>query len=197
MKPDCRVDSPVSSFSAWNSHSKLFSYLAKKFRSLATYGARGFSPASAQKISLRDACDIGLLGIPDSVIEQGPNQSGPDREIYYQHTVLGHALFSTGMTDGRHLADHAAEIAYWHHKRYDGGGFPADDPPGSIPLSAQLTHTALLLLEYADYFEDHADPIQRALRALAGDVGHAISQEMYTSAHAACAALSALLPFQK
>lgn len=101
------------------------------------------------------------------------------------------------MTDGRHLADHAAEIAYWHHKRYDGGGFPADDPPGSIPLSAQLTHTALLLLEYADYFEDHADPIQRALRALAGDVGHAISQEMYTSAHSACAALSALLPFQK
>lgn len=142
-------------------------------------------------------CDIGLLGIPDSVIEQGPNQSGPDQEIYYQHTVLGHALFSTGMTDGRHLADHAAEIAYWHHKRYDGGGFPADDPPGSIPLSAQLTHTALLLLEYADYFEDHADPIQRALRALAGDVGHAISQEMYTSAHSACAALSALLPFQK
>ena len=57
VKPDCRVDSPVSSFSAWNSHSKLFSYLAKKFRSLATYGARGFSPASAQKISLRDACD--------------------------------------------------------------------------------------------------------------------------------------------
>ena len=57
VKPDCRVDSPVSSFSAWNSHSKLFSYLAKKFRSLVTYGARGFSPASAQKISLRDACD--------------------------------------------------------------------------------------------------------------------------------------------
>ena len=51
--------------------------------------------------------------------------------------------------------------------------------------------------DYADYFEDHADPIQRALRALAGDVGHAISQEMYTSAHSACTALSALLPFQK
>lgn len=134
-------------------------------------------------------CDIGLLGIPDSIIAQGPNQTGPDREIYYQHTVLGHALFSTGMTDGRHLADYAAEIAYWHHKRYDGGGFPADDPSGSLPLSAQLTHTALRLLEYRDYFEDHPDPLQRALRALSGDAGHAISPEMLTCAQEAQEAL--------
>lgn len=142
-------------------------------------------------------CDIGLLGIPDSVIDQGPNQTGPDREIYYQHTVLGHALFSTGMTDGRHLADHAAEIAYWHHKRYDGGGFPTEAPAGEIPLSAQLTHTALRLLEYRDYFEDHPDPIQRSLRALAGDAGHAISSEMLTCAQNAQEALAQLLQFRE
>lgn len=130
-------------------------------------------------------CDIGLLGIPDSIIRQGPNQTGTEREIYYQHTVLGHALFATGMTDGRHLADYAAEIAYWHHKRYDGGGFPADDPSGPIPLCAQLTHTALRLLEYMEYFQDHADPLQRALRALSGEAGHTISPEMVRCAQAA------------
>lgn len=137
-------------------------------------------------------CDIGLLGIPDSVIDQGPNLTGPDREIYYQHTVLGHALFSTGVTDGRRLADHAAEIAYWHHKRYDGGGFPADDPSGPLPLSAQLTHTALRLLEYRDYFEDRPDPLQRALRALSGDAGHAVSPQMVETAQAAQEALQQL-----
>lgn len=137
-------------------------------------------------------CDVGLLGIPDSVINQGPNQTGSDREIYYQHTVLGHALFSTGMTDGRHLADYAAEITYWHHKRYDGGGFPADDPSGPIPLCAQLTHTALRLLEYMDYFQDHADPLQRSLRALAGEVGHVISAEMFKCAQDAQEALQQL-----
>ena len=130
-------------------------------------------------------CDIGLLGVPDNIISQGPDQTGAGREIYYQHTILGHALFSTGMTDGRHLADYAAEIAYWHHKRHDGGGFPADDPSGPIPLCAQFTHTALRLLAYLEYFQDHADPLQRALRALAGEAGHTISPEMFQCAQAA------------
>lgn len=90
-------------------------------------------------------CDIGLLGIPDHIISQGPNQA---EKIYYQHTVLGHALFSTGITDVRYLADYAARIAYWHHKCYDGSAFPANNPTGPIPRSAQLTQTALRILEY-------------------------------------------------
>lgn len=181
-------------------HSSRYQLLGQVTAVLArTYGTvfpdSHLSPEEANVIGQAAMfCDVGLLGIPDRIIGQGPDQTGADREIYYQHTVLGHALFSTGMTDGRHLADYAAEITYWHHKRYDGGGFPGDDPSGPIPLSAQLTHTALRLLEYLDHFQDHADPLQRSLRALAGEAGHAISPEMLRCAQAAQEALQQICP---
>ncbi len=135
-------------------------------------------------------CDVGLLGVPDAVVEQGPDQEGADREIYYRHTALGHALFATGVAGGEPLARYAAEIAYWHHKNYDGTGIPDAETSEPVPVSAQLTHAALGLLSYLEYFQGTSDCLSRSLRALAGDVGRTISQEMYTLIQGAQEALS-------
>lgn len=135
-------------------------------------------------------CDVGLLGIPDSVVEQGPDQSGSEREIYYNHTALGHALFTTGVVGSQPLSGWAAEIAYWHHKNYDGSGYPTGETPESVPISAQLTHTALSFLRYMDYFGGYKDRFERAMRALSGDVGRILSPEMYNTIQSARRALA-------
>ena len=67
---------------------------------------------------------MGLLGVPDHIIEEGLDQGGSRNPIYFRHTELGHALFTTGPSSSHPLSRYAAEIAYWHHKNYDGSGYP-------------------------------------------------------------------------
>lgn len=139
-------------------------------------------------------CDIGLLGIPDSIIEQGPDQGGAGQELYFQHTALGHALFTTGPGSTQPLFRYAAEIAYWHHKNYDGSGYPAQPAPTPFPISAQLVRTAIRCMGYMDYFHGYPDWLDRMLRALAGDVGKFISMDLYSAAQAAREDLVNCLP---
>lgn len=130
-------------------------------------------------------CDIGLLGIPDNIIEQGQEQGGSGQELYFRHTELGHALFTTGIAIPQPLAGYAAEIAYWHHKNYDGTGYPVEQSPTPIPLSAQLVRTAIRCMGYMNYFLGYPDRLDRIIRSLATDVGRFIAPEMYEAAQAA------------
>lgn len=159
---------------------------------------RGLSPEEAQLIGRAAVfCDVGLLGIPDSVIEQGQDQGGSGQEVYFRHTALGHALFTTGPDSARPLARLAAEIAYWHHKNFDGSGYPVEQAPNPLPLSAQLTRAAIRCMGCLDYFHGYPDRLDRTLRALAGDVGRFIAPEMYEAALAAREDLAACLPDQR
>lgn len=160
--------------------------------------ACGLSPEEAQLIGRAAVfCDVGLLGVPDSVIEQGQDQGGSGQEIYLRHTALGHALFTTGPGSAQPLARLAAEIAYWHHKNFDGSGYPAEQAPNPLPLSAQLTRTAIRCMGYLDYFHGYPDRLDRTLRSLAADVGRFISPDMYEAAQAAREELAACLPDQR
>lgn len=142
-------------------------------------------------------CDVGLLGIPDSIIEQGQEQGGSGQELYFRHTTLGHALFTTGIAIPQPLAGYAAEIAYWHHKNYDGTGYPAEQPLTAIPLSAQLVRTAIRYMGYMNYFLGYPDRPERIIRSLATDVNHFISPEMYEAALAAQNELTNYLSSQR
>lgn len=142
-------------------------------------------------------CDVGLLGIPDSIIEQGQDQGGSGQEVYFRHTVLGHALFTTGPSSARPLARYAAEIAYWHHKNYDGSGYPTEQSANPIPLSAQVVRTAIRCMGYMDYFHGYPDRLDRTIRSLATDVGRFISPELYEAAQAARDALGDCLPEER
>lgn len=130
-------------------------------------------------------CDVGLLGIPDTVIEQGPDQGGTGQQLYLRHTELGHALFTTGPSSNHPLSRYAAEIAYWHHKNYDGTGYPTEQTSNPLPLSAQLVRTATRCMGYMNYFLGYPDRIDRLFRSLSSDVGRFISPDMYQAAQAA------------
>lgn len=168
-------EKPALSFPYYRQLGAITAILAAAYARL--YPSGGIVPADAEIIGRAAAlCDVGLLGLPDSVVAQGP--AGPSRELYYRHTILGKALFASGAAGTGPFADYAAQIAYWHHKNYDGSGFPAD-PSGTIPPSAQLTSTALHLLKYTEDFQDYPDAFRRSLQLLASDIGRSISQEMF------------------
>lgn len=137
-------------------------------------------------------CDIGLLGIPDRVVQEGEAQSGPDAQLYYQHTQLGRDLFTREGEDVP-LLRYAAEIALWHHKNVDGSGYPLDADGTAIPISAQLTHTALRIQRYLHYYRGCTDGVERMLRTLKSEVGIIISSEMYQVAEMCKEELQAVL----
>lgn len=137
-------------------------------------------------------CDIGLLGIPDRVIQEGEDQNGPDAQLYYQHTRLGADLFTREGEDVP-LLRYAAEIALWHHKNVDGSGYPLDADGAAIPISAQLTRTALRIQRYLHYYRGCADGTERMLRTLKSEVGVIVSAQMYQAAEMSIEKIQTLL----
>ena len=128
-------------------------------------------------------CDIGLLGLPDDVIALGAEQPEPGRKTYMRHTELGRALLESEKPHP--FVKICADVAYWHHKNYDGTGYPATEGQVAVPLSAQLVHAAMRCDLYLRKYQDRLDCFDRALRALAGEAENLISMEMYDTIESA------------
>ncbi|EHM09282.1 PAS domain S-box [Thermanaerovibrio velox DSM 12556] len=81
--------------------------------------------------------DIGKVGIPDSIL-LAPRRLDPGEfELMKTHTVMGYNI----LKDKRSLSV-AAEIALYHHERWDGSGYPYGLKETEIPLSARITAVA-------------------------------------------------------
>lgn len=128
-------------------------------------------------------CDIGLLGLSDDVIALGAEQPEPGRKAYMQHTELGRALLESEKPHP--FVKICADVAYWHHKNYDGTGYPATQERVAVPLSAQFVHAAMRCDLYLRKYQDKMDCFDRALRALAGEAENLISMEMFETIESA------------
>ena len=85
--------------------------------------------------------DIGKVGIPDHILLK-PGKLEPDEfEIMKSHASLGYKAIAHAET---HLGVHvdflacAKEIAYCHHEKWNGKGYPQQLAAEDIPLSARL-----------------------------------------------------------
>lgn len=136
-------------------------------------------------------CDIGMLGLPDDVIALGPEQPEPGRKAYMRHTELGHALMESEKPHP--FVKICADVAYWHHKNYDGTGYPATQKPVIVPIAAQLVHAAMRCDLYLRKYRDTSDCFDRALRALSGEAGNLISPEMFQAIEKARESIEELL----
>ena len=88
--------------------------------------------------------DIGKVGIPDSVLLK-PGRLTPDEfEIMKQHTEIGAAALedASNKSECCEFLETAAEIARYHHERFDGTGYPSGLSGKSIPLSARIVAVA-------------------------------------------------------
>lgn len=145
----------------------------------------GLAPYDAKLISMASGfAEVGQLGLPDEIILGGPTQPEPGRTQFYQHTKLGGEFFQGCPQEWEPLTTYCSEIAMYHHKSYDGTGYPSTLSRDQIPLSAQLVHTAMLCSDLADRYEEEPDVFKMVYRALSLRVGHILSPNMLKAVEA-------------
>lgn len=79
--------------------------------------------------------DIGKVGIPDRILfKEGPLDAD-EWVIMKKHTTIGGKLFENASSN---VLKMAREIAFYHHEKWDGSGYPEGLKGEAIPLSARL-----------------------------------------------------------
>ncbi|MDR2452148.1 MAG: DUF3369 domain-containing protein [Candidatus Accumulibacter sp.] len=102
--------------------------------------ASGMGEAEAQ--TLKEAApmhDIGKVGIPDSILNKPGKLSAEEFEIMKKHAEIGKDLLSGSNS---HLLDVSAIVAYEHHERYDGKGYPRGLKGEEIHIYGRITAIA-------------------------------------------------------
>jgi response regulator RpfG family c-di-GMP phosphodiesterase len=102
--------------------------------------ASGMSDAEAQM--LKEAApmhDIGKVGIPDSILNKPGRLTPEEFEIMKKHAEIGKELLSGSNS---RLLDISAIVAYEHHERYDGKGYPRGLSGEDIHIYGRITAIA-------------------------------------------------------
>lgn len=79
--------------------------------------------------------DVGKLGIPDHILQKPGKYDESERQIMNQHPIIGARILD--------ISDHtlfqlAAQIALYHHEKYDGSGYPYGLAGKDIPLVGRI-----------------------------------------------------------
>lgn len=83
--------------------------------------------------------DIGMVSVPDSIINKTEKLSEEERRLVEKHTETGHHILSQSSQD---LFQAAASIAKYHHERWDGQGYPGGKKGEDIPIFARIVGIA-------------------------------------------------------
>lgn len=104
-------------------------------------GARLGLDAADQDLLLQAAPmhDVGKVGTPDAILLK-PGRLSPDEfEVMKQHAAIGHQILSVQPS---RLLQTAAEIAYTHHEKWDGSGYPRGLAGADIALFGRIVAVA-------------------------------------------------------
>ena len=88
--------------------------------------------------------DIGKVGIPDSILLK-PGRLNPEEfEVVKRHSALGGEALKEveAKIEGQSFLTLGKEIAYYHHEKWDGTGYPRGLRGEQIPLSARIVALA-------------------------------------------------------
>ncbi|MFW5717061.1 MAG: HD-GYP domain-containing protein [Spirochaetota bacterium] len=88
--------------------------------------------------------DIGKVGISDSVLRKPGPLTPEEFELIKTHAMLGYETLRVvqEMYPRNDFIATGAEIARWHHERWDGTGYPDGLAKDDIPLSARIMAVA-------------------------------------------------------
>ncbi len=98
--------------------------------------ATGYSPGQIEMI--RHAAqmhDVGKIGIPDEVLLKPGPLDDLERTLMREHARIGADLLAGSDSDVIQLG---ASIAYHHHERWNGSGYPRGIGGEDIPLEARM-----------------------------------------------------------
>ena len=79
--------------------------------------------------------DIGKIGIPDSILLKPGSQTPEEFAIMKTHSAIGNRILKDSAYPGIQMA---ASIAFTHHERWDGGGYPRGLKEEEIPLEGRI-----------------------------------------------------------
>lgn len=88
--------------------------------------------------------DIGKVGVPDKILLKPGKLSSEEFEEMKKHAVYGHdaLLKSAEKLGDNHFLQLASVIAYSHHEKWDGSGYPLALKGKEIPLSGRIMAAA-------------------------------------------------------
>jgi len=88
--------------------------------------------------------DIGKVGIPDAILLKPGKLTDQEFEIIKRHTLLGGDAIRAieSQIEGKSFLKMGRLIAYSHHEKWDGSGYPAGLSGEDIPLSARIVAVA-------------------------------------------------------
>jgi len=102
--------------------------------------ALGLGPTRAELLRLVSPLhDIGKIAVSDIVLTKTGPLDALERTEMQRHTDTGHQLLAGS---GNELLDIAAVIAWTHHERWDGGGYPRGLVGEAIPLEGRIVAVA-------------------------------------------------------
>lgn len=113
--------------------------------------------------------DVGKIGIPDEILLKPDKLTEEEFELIKTHTVIGGRILCESHFP---ILEMATEIAFTHHERWDGTGYPAGLKAQEIPISGRI-------VGLADAFDamTHARPYKQAF-----SVEHALAEIQRCSA---------------
>lgn len=88
--------------------------------------------------------DIGKVGVPDSILLKPAKLNADEFELIKKHATLGGDAIRAieSKIEGQSFLRIGREVAYHHHERWDGNGYPAGLKGEAIPLSARIVALA-------------------------------------------------------
>jgi len=83
--------------------------------------------------------DIGKVGIPDSILLKPGKLTDEEFSFMKHHAIIGYELLNTSRSP---LLKVAAEIAYTHHEKFNGSGYPRGLSGNNIALFGRIVAVA-------------------------------------------------------
>lgn len=97
----------------------------------------GLSPREVKTFGIAGLLhDLGKVTIPDEILNKAGKLTDAEREVMNNHTVAGARI----ILETEEELDMAAVVAYEHHIKLDGGGYPALSFPRPCHEASNLVH---------------------------------------------------------
>lgn len=125
--------------------------------------------------------DIGKVGIPDAVLLKPGKLDDDEFEIIQEHATMGGDAIKEieSKIEGESFLTIAKEIAYFHHEKWNGSGYPNGLKGTKIPLSARIVALADVydaLTSERVYKEAFSH--SKAIEIITADAGHHFDPEI-------------------
>ena len=100
----------------------------------------GLDPERAEMIRVASPMhDVGKIGVPDRILLKPGRLTDDERRLMESHTEIGHRILAGS---GVELLDLAALMAFTHHERIDGAGYPRGLAGDEIPIEGRIAAVA-------------------------------------------------------